>query len=198
MHRATAFTVILSLVLLNWSCAPKKTETPVSVEPTAEVTEKIPAVTPAYQVDTVFQTQLNGVYKAYLKLKDALVASDAEASRLAAAGMGKALAVVNADLLTGAARNDWNTFSPELGKPLRMIASAADVKEARTAFSTLSESMWKAISAFGAGGQVVYHDYCPMALENKGAFWLSAGEEIRNPYFGDSMLECGYAKEKVN
>jgi len=196
--RPTLLTAMLATLLLVWSCSPKKTEEPVTTDPPAAGSTEIPAITAAYETDSAFQTQLADVYKAYLKLKDALVASDAEATRLSAAGMGRALATVDPDLLTGAARNDWNTFAPELGKPLRTIANAADVEEARTAFSTVSETMWKSIIAFGAGGEAVYHDYCPMALGNKGAFWLNSGEEIRNPYFGASMLDCGYAKEKLN
>jgi Cu(I)/Ag(I) efflux system membrane fusion protein len=34
-----------------------------------------------------------------------------------------------------------------------------------------------------------------MAFDNKGAYWLSETEEIRNPYFGDVMLGCGETKE---
>jgi Cu(I)/Ag(I) efflux system membrane fusion protein len=34
-----------------------------------------------------------------------------------------------------------------------------------------------------------------MALNDKGAYWLSEFEEIRNPYFGDAMLTCGEVVE---
>lgn len=34
-----------------------------------------------------------------------------------------------------------------------------------------------------------------MAFDNKGAFWLSEIEEIRNPYFGEAMLNCGEVHE---
>jgi Cu(I)/Ag(I) efflux system membrane fusion protein len=37
----------------------------------------------------------------------------------------------------------------------------------------------------------VYVQHCPMADNNKGADWLSLEKEIRNPYFGSSMLTCG-------
>jgi hypothetical protein len=30
-----------------------------------------------------------------------------------------------------------------------------------------------------------------MAFDNKGAHWLSNNPEIKNPYFGKKMLECG-------
>lgn len=39
--------------------------------------------------------------------------------------------------------------------------------------------------------------YCPMAFDNKGAYWLTEGHEIRNPYFGDTMLKCGEITEII-
>ena len=43
----------------------------------------------------------------------------------------------------------------------------------------------------------VYRDFCPMADNNKGAFWLSLEEEIRNPYYGEAMLKCGEVRETI-
>ena len=37
----------------------------------------------------------------------------------------------------------------------------------------------------------IYVQHCPMADSNNGADWLSQDKEIRNPYFGESMLSCG-------
>ncbi|HQE11916.1 MAG TPA: hypothetical protein PLQ78_04150 [Flavipsychrobacter sp.] len=37
----------------------------------------------------------------------------------------------------------------------------------------------------------VYRQYCPMAFNDKGAYWLSNEEKIMNPYFGKKMLTCG-------
>jgi hypothetical protein len=36
-----------------------------------------------------------------------------------------------------------------------------------------------------------------MAKNNEGAFWLSASDQIRNPYFGDKMLKCGSVEEEI-
>jgi len=198
LKRICLSALILSTVGYFSSCSPAKQEEKKETAPETEVTEAIPSVSAAYTPDSVFSKQLNGVYVAYLGLKDALVASDVEASRMAAAGMGKALSVVNPDLLTGAARNDWNSFFPEIGRSLRTISSAATLEAGRAEFSNLSEGLWKVISAFGSAGAPVYRDYCPMALNNKGAYWLSSTEEIRNPYFGESMLDCGSVRQKMN
>ena len=37
----------------------------------------------------------------------------------------------------------------------------------------------------------IYRQYCPMAFNDKGAYWLSDETDIKNPYFGKKMLECG-------
>ncbi|MBK8503519.1 MAG: DUF3347 domain-containing protein [Saprospiraceae bacterium] len=33
--------------------------------------------------------------------------------------------------------------------------------------------------------------YFQMAFDNKGAYWLTDDQEIKNPCFGDKMLKCG-------
>jgi len=44
--------------------------------------------------------------------------------------------------------------------------------------------------------QIIYEQQCPMAFGNKGATWLSLEQEIKNPYFGSEMLNCGINKTK--
>ncbi len=36
-----------------------------------------------------------------------------------------------------------------------------------------------------------------MAFEGRGAIWYQAGEDVRNPYFGSTMLKCADRVEKV-
>ena len=43
----------------------------------------------------------------------------------------------------------------------------------------------------------LYKQYCPMAFNNQGAYWLAAEEEVNNPYFGDLMLHCGSVEEVI-
>jgi len=37
-----------------------------------------------------------------------------------------------------------------------------------------------------------------MAFKGQGATWLSRSKEIKNPYFGAMMLNCGRIDEKIN
>jgi hypothetical protein len=43
----------------------------------------------------------------------------------------------------------------------------------------------------------MFVQYCPMANEGEGGYWLSSETEIRNPYYGDEMLNCGEVKETI-
>jgi Cu(I)/Ag(I) efflux system membrane fusion protein len=51
--------------------------------------------------------------------------------------------------------------------------------------------MVKMSESFKPFSETLYVQHCPMADNNKGADWLSTEKEIRNPYFGESMLTCG-------
>jgi hypothetical protein len=104
---------------------------------------------------------------------------------------------VDMKLLAGVAHNDWMNYLAPIQTSLREIQASADIETQRKAFSTLSGNLYKSIKAFGLGDKEVYYEFCPMAFNNEGAYWLSDQEQIRNPYFGDKMLTCGNVVEKL-
>ncbi|WP_053224940.1 DUF3347 domain-containing protein [Roseivirga seohaensis] len=115
----------------------------------------------------------------YLALKDALVATDGAKAQKAANDF---LKVNNNDALTA---------------DLKAIAGSTDVATQRIAFEGLSANMYSIVKA-GGSETVLYKQYCPMAFNNKGAYWLAAEEQVNNPYFGDRMLHCGSVQETIN
>jgi len=60
----------------------------------------------------------------------------------------------------------------------------------------LSKDVYDLVKSFG-GGQTLYVANCPMYNKNKGANWLTASKEIKNPYMGTAMLKCGTIKEEL-
>lgn len=152
---------------------------------------------PTFQVDQKFQEQLSDVYNAYLDLKEAFVSSDVKKVQTQASQAKEALAKVDMKLLTGVAHNDWmNYFSP-MEQAAKEIHEGTDIEAQRKSFSTLSDNLYKSVKAFGLDGDVAFYTYCPMAFNNEGAYWLSDNKEVRNPYFGDKMLNCGQVKETL-
>ena len=183
--------------LLSNCSGGKKTE---SDDTQAQATEeKAPeATSPKFVVNENFQQQLAKVFTSYVSLKDAFVASNTEKVKSEASTASQAVAAVDMKLLSGAAHNDWMSYLTPIQTSLKEIESTTDIEVQRKAFSTLSENLYKSIKAFGLGGTEAFYDYCPMAFNNEGAYWLSDKEAIRNPYFGDAMLTCGTVKETLN
>ena len=106
----------------------------------------------------------------------------------------KALEKVDMSLVKGEMHNQWMTNLKVLIETLDIISASQDIEVQRLAYADFNDALYSAIKMFGTSGETIYYQYCPMARDNKGAFWLSAVEEINNPYFGDAMLTCGENK----
>jgi membrane fusion protein, copper/silver efflux system len=148
-------------------------------------------------VDMHFTMQLNDLYDQYITLKNAFIKSDAAKTKEYAQTVQQSLGKTDFKLLAGEARTQWLEISGNMEKQIQLIASTGNIDEQRTAFSGLSDQLFKAIKTFGLTGKTVYYQFCPMANKNKGAYWLSESNSIRNPYFGQNMMSCGETKETL-
>ena len=77
------------------------------------------------------------------------------------------------------------------------IANSKDLSEQRINFTALSNDMINLVKKSEIASGKIYVQYCPMANEGIGGYWLSSQEEIMNPYYGDDMLHCGEVKETI-
>ena len=191
------FATVVGLCLTNCTADKKEKANATLNEVThTEESEATVQVDPQFQVDNSFKEQLAAMFKTYIELKDAFVASDVTQVKTRAANVRQALKGIDMTLLSGAAHSDWMNFHSSINLSLKEIESSTDIETQRNAFSDLSETLYKTMHAFGYDGNTIYYQYCPMAFNNEGAYWLSDQEQIRNPYFGDKMLTCGSVKEK--
>ena len=80
------------------------------------------------------------------------------------------------------------------------LAAAIDdpsCEKQRLAFGPISSAMYGLIKKVDLKNAKIYHEYCPMAFNDKGATWLSEESEIKNPYFGKKMMECGEVTDSL-
>lgn len=118
----------------------------------------------------------------YLKLKDALVASDVTKSTQAVAELSKSI-----------------DASPEfsqkndLKKQVAVMAKTTDLEKQRAAFADVSTTIWETAKSQKWNNQELFYQYCPM----KKTYWLSTESAIKNPYYGSKMLACGSVKETL-
>ncbi|PCJ98074.1 MAG: efflux transporter periplasmic adaptor subunit [Flavobacteriaceae bacterium] len=142
-----------------------------------------------------FQKQLKKVFDDYINLKDALVKENTKAVVESANSTLKNLEGVDMKLLTNMeAHKHWMAIEKEIKASTSSISSTSEIKEQRNHFKHLSTHLTNAIQLFGIDFKV-YSQFCPMADDNNGAFWLSKEEKVLNPYFGNAMLSCGEVKQ---
>ena len=138
-----------------------------------------------------FKGQLEEVFNAYIKLKDAFVSDDSGAASTLTKTLLSAMKKVDMKQLTDHnAHNHWMTISKEITESATSISKISDIEKQRGHFKHLSAHLSKGVKLFGVN-QKVYEQFCPMADNNKGAYWLSLKEKIQNPYYGSKMLGCG-------
>lgn len=135
------------------------------------------------QGEVEFKDQkMAAVYNHYMHIKTALVNTDAEEAKN------------GANMLSEALQNAGG--NEQALNAVQKIAQAEDINGQRMAFQDLSAAMEQMLTGAISSGEV-YKQYCPMAFEGKGAYWLSASKEVRNPYYGDKMLKCGSVRDTL-
>ncbi|MCA1747233.1 MAG: DUF3347 domain-containing protein, partial [Bacteroidales bacterium] len=147
--------------------------------------------------DSEFKVQLTTLYEEYLKMNKAFVTSEGKAVKNRASEVKNALDKVDMGLLKGDAHMAWMDQLKILEETIDVIAGSSDIETQRAAYVKFNPAFYSSIKAFGLNNTTTYYQYCPMANDDKGAYWLSDTDEILNPYFGDMMLKCGETKEKI-
>jgi hypothetical protein len=144
----------------------------------------------AVKSDVVFKdARIALAYNSYLQLKDALVASKPDAAKEAAIRLKTSL---------GSLKNNNPDRHRDAMNEATKIATASTIEDIRKTFASLSTEMTTIVKGGQLSKGILYLEYCPMANNNNGGYWLSNEKEIKNPYFGDKMLKCGSIKEMIH
>ena len=148
-------------------------------------------------VSNKFQNQLKQAFDDYIQLKDALVNDDAKGAQQAGKQINQSLKKVDMKLLSDEeAHNHWMTIQKELKTSASAIENSSDIATQRGHFKHLSVHMINSVQLFGVNKNV-YIQFCPMADNNNGAYWLSLEKEVRNPYYGEAMKTCGEVEATI-
>ena len=196
-HRIHILSLLFGSMLLFTCCDPKKSSgVTASQDPNQELSGEN-AEERSDQRDQVLQGTMSDMSNIqdrtfqtlvtfYLDLNKAMVASDAKAAKSIASRLLTTLANLDPE-------NDLEAVKAEV----KNILDSDDIKQQRVHFAPLSEQFYQLVKVNQGQRITLYKQYCPMALDGKGAFWISDSKEIENPYYGASMLNCGTVKETL-
>lgn len=129
---------------------------------------------------------IDKVTTSYIGVKNALVGSNAALAKTRSAELLEALSAPVKGLKP-AQQKLLATYLDKLKFDSRHISQTTVIDHQREHFESLSKNMYSLLSGLKLNGTTLYQQYCPM----KKAAWLSETEGIRNPYYGDDMLDCG-------
>jgi hypothetical protein len=149
------------------------------------------------QVDAGASASLRAMVDQYILIKNSLADDKPDEAASAAKAMVEAGGKLDKSLLTAEQKKAYDALEAGLKEHAGHIAAKSDdIRAQRDHFDELSSGVYELVKNFGAG-RSLYHDHCPMANDNQGADWISENRDIRNPYFGASMLTCGTVKEEI-
>lgn len=162
-----------------------------------DVNEEDPTSLKPLSIDNRAEMALDPLYETYLAWKDALVGDDFKAAKNMAADMQSVLETINMNLFEGDAHHAWMGYKDQLSKNLEHAPHYSGIAQLRKAFQEVSVAMIDITKTFRPLSKTIFVQHCPMADNNRGADWLSSEREIKNPYFGSSMLTCGEVTHEI-
>ncbi|MBN4085566.1 DUF3347 domain-containing protein [Flavobacteriaceae bacterium AH-315-B10] len=141
-------------------------------------------------------TATTPIVDAYIQIKNGLVADSDKDAAKGGTAMVEAFSKFDMTALEGDTHKEYMEIMESAKEHAEHIVKS-DIAHQREHFEVMSTDINDLITLLGTE-KTLYHDFCPMANNNKGAYWLSEVEEIKNPYFGAKMMKCGSVKKQIN
>jgi Protein of unknown function (DUF2911)/Protein of unknown function (DUF3347) len=172
-------------------------ETPVVVtENTPKINVEVKNTEGAPSVD--LKAQFAPILSAYYGLKDALVTDNPKLAATQGKTMKAVLSKMETKDWTAKQRKAFEAVAKNLETDAEHIGdNAGKIDHQREHFVTLSNNISTLTKSLKINGETSYVQFCPMANDGKGAYWLSKENKVKNPYYGKSMLTCGSVKETL-
>ncbi|WP_316633849.1 DUF3347 domain-containing protein [uncultured Flavobacterium sp.] len=138
---------------------------------------------------------INKIVGNYLQMKNALVKDDGKAAANAGKELFATLNKVDLSSIDAKLKTEYVDIADDAKEHAEHIGdNSSKIDHQREHFVMLSKDVNDLIQVFGTT-QKLYQDYCPMANDGKGAVWISEIKEIKNPYYGSKMGNCGSIKK---
>ena len=174
---------VLVMLLMIISCGENKTKSKVIAVDTGSDTIKEKQVYESAKRKATFKDSAVAlVYDNYNAVKTALVNTDAESAIAAAEDLSVSL--------------DKIESQESLKNEVEKLLKENNIEKQREIFQHITAGIKNLVLNNLKEGKL-YYQYCPMAFQGKGGYWLSNEEKIRNPYWGDKMLTCGVVQEEI-
>ena len=133
----------------------------------------------------------------YLLIKDGLANDKGNDAATGAKAFVQAIGNIDIASINTDQKKTWDDISADAKEMAEHIGENPDkLEHQREHFMMLSKDIYDLVKAFGSE-KVLYKVFDSMSNDGKGAFWLSASKEIKNPYMGKAMSNSGTIQEEI-
>lgn len=187
-------------VSCNSNSKPVSIDSTSSINPAQQANQSIKSPTddtPTTASASNQSASVSEVITGYLQIKNALAADNGNDAAAAGKNLQSAIQQVDVSAFAPEQKKLFADVKDDMQEHAEHIGmNAGKIAHQREHFAILSQDVYDLVKAVKPG-QALYLDYCPMYNNGKGATWVSDIKEIRNPYLGKKMPDCGTVKEEI-
>lgn len=130
----------------------------------------------------------------YMVLKDALVATNNDEASKAGKKLESTLNGFNVSSYTSEQQKELKDIIADAKEHAEHIGKS-EMDHQREHFKILSKDIIDMVAITGTDN-TLYQQFCPMY--DGGSAWLSMVKDVKNPYYGSKMLNCGEVQKEIN
>jgi hypothetical protein len=173
-----------------------------SSKPEQEVVDQKPAPLSVSQHSSAFNESFSKLLQSYYSLKNAFTNADISKANSAAEQL-----MQNADSLnineiqgdtSGMIRETAKSFAANVSASAKNITMGDKVDDKLREFNMITDALWSLTRTVKYDGQKVYYQFCPVALDNMGGYWLSDKIDTDNPYVKDKSKACSEVNDSLD
>jgi len=192
MKRSLGMVALATTMILSVSCKDADKESMATTE--SEMNQENMNDDQDMAMNSNQESNTEAVLKDYFNLKNALVGDDNSTAKNLGLTLTKSLKAFDASSFSESQKTELNDIVEDAVEHAEHI-SESDIKHQREHFKILSKDITDMVAITGTDMKL-YEQFCPMY--EGGSTWLSMNEEVRNPYYGSSMLTCGKVQREIN
>lgn len=157
-----------------------------SNKPEEKVVEQKPAPLSVSKNSGAFNESFSKLLESYYSLKNAFVNGDLSKVNTAAEQLKRSADSLGIDEIhgdtSGMIRETAKSFATNISGSAKTMTDESKIEDKLREFNMITDAMWSLTRTVKFGGQKVYYQFCPEALDKMGGYWLSNKIDDDNPY----------------
>jgi hypothetical protein len=149
-----------------------------------------------------FNESFSNLLQSYYSLKNAFINADTSKAHSAAMQLMQHADSLNIGELkgdsSGMISETAKYFAATISGSAKNIANANNTDDKLREFNMITDALWSLTRTVKYNGQKVYYQFCPLAFDNTGGYWLSDKIDSGNPYMAQQGKDCSQVNDSLD